>query len=81
MEEYILMCILTNAQLYHDHCLFRSTCRHSVGDADVPFTLQSVSKCTNYAIAANEYGSEMVGNHTVINSSCIESTNAKLSLY
>jgi len=34
--------------------------RHSIGDVDVPFTLQSGSWPINYALATNEVGSEVV---------------------
>ena len=34
--------------------------RHSIGDVDVPFTLQSGSRPLNYALAANEVGPEVV---------------------
>lgn len=34
--------------------------RHSIGDVEVPFTIQSGGKPSNYAIAVNELGSEKV---------------------
>lgn len=34
--------------------------RHSIGDTNVPFTLQSCSKPLTYAIALNELGEETV---------------------
>ena len=36
------------------------TCRHSVGNADVNFTLQSGGKCFSYAIAVDKYGADLV---------------------
>jgi len=34
--------------------------RHSIGDVDVPFTIQSGSMPINYALAMNEVGPEVV---------------------
>ena len=34
--------------------------RHSVGNADAPFTLQSGGKCFNYSIGLDEVGREKV---------------------
>jgi len=34
--------------------------RHSIGDVDVPFTIQSSCMPVNYALATNEVGSEVV---------------------
>lgn len=34
--------------------------RHSIGDVDVPFTIQSGSMPINYALATNELGPEVV---------------------
>jgi len=34
--------------------------RHSIGDVDVPFTIQSGSMPINYALATNEVGPEVV---------------------
>ena len=34
--------------------------RHSIGDTEVPFTLQSSGKPINYALAINEHGAEVV---------------------